>query len=238
MYCRWLSKFFSLLPDREHLFINLRLNVARESPAQTVTLGRLWHSLDGVAISSIEPRFRTCSQNDTEKTGFGAVPILCPGAEPPATFAASSSVVVDATYEWVYPDEFVVIRARKRAELCLVYASEGTPDSISKLREFAVDGQSEVGYDLGYDVPPHSPSDRRLDSRRIAIAVVLFLPIDSSEMLQTLFHGIIILVTRYRRDSKRLRRKLDEMRTECTTRGILRIVNSLEKEGKISSNIF
>lgn len=130
-------------------------------------------------------RFRMCSQNDTEKTGFGAVPILCPGAEPPAAFAASSSVVVDASYEWVYPDEFVVTRARKRAEPCLVYASEGTPDSISKLREFAVDEQSEVGYDLGYDVPPHSPSDadRRLDSRRIAIAVVLFLPINSSEML-------------------------------------------------------
>jgi len=100
----------------------------RESPAQTVTLGRFWRSPDGVAIFSagLEMRFRTCSQNDTEKTGFGAVPILFPGAEPPAAFAASSSVVVDASYEWVYQDKSVVTRPRKRAEPGLVYASEGT----------------------------------------------------------------------------------------------------------------
>lgn len=244
-YYLWLSNSFSI--SRSRLFINSHLNVV----SRIFSANCHPRTSDGVAIFSIGlvVEWRDAVSDVQPKwhwqNGIWCGTDLFPGAEPPAAFTASSSVVVDASYEWVYPDPGLswpdLVNGRSPVWSTPLW---GDPRySISKLREFAVDGQGEVGYDLGYDVPrPRSPSvaDRWLDSRRIAITVVLvFLPIDSSqrEMLQTLYHDIIILVARYRREiGVRLRRKLDE--SARSARDILCIVNSLKREGKISLNIF
>jgi len=111
-------------------------------------------------------------------------------------------------YGWVYPWRPVVIRPRQNGRSSAWSTPlRGTRDSISKLRELAVDG--EVGYDLGYDVsrrrrrPPFVAAAVTSTIRDVSPSPSCSSFCQSARASAPVLHDVIILVLRYRRDIAR-----------------------------------